>query len=353
MKKLLLLSLFIFPLFSNAQVLLTENFNSLNVGNISNETTGAVAGQGSYYLFSSNGTPPTTTTNAGVTNAQIVASGNASKGILLEGPNGDLGSRFVWKDGLSTLWSSRTTGNEIIELELDINPGAGTSTSRNTFGAYIFNAAGDRVLAGFTVRAATRELFLVAYSTPTGNPVGSYSYSLAAAPGIQLHANTVSRIGISYNVTTRLVTIKAPGLATGATVTGSSTATPPAEVDFIAFSGNTTAAPNSAAATMVMDNLSLKATATDSLLDNATFDSATTSFSVSPNPANDFITVSNSENILVNSISITDLNGRVVKQNSFTDVTNVQVNISDLSSGVYMMNITSDKGSVTKKIIKN
>jgi hypothetical protein len=58
-------------------------------------------------------------------------------------------------------------------------------------------------------------------------------------------------------------------------------------------------------------------------------------------------------NVLVNAISITDLNGRVVKQNSFTDVTNVQVNISDLSSGVYMMNITTDKGSVTKKIIKN
>ncbi|WP_407934909.1 T9SS type A sorting domain-containing protein, partial [Flavobacterium lindanitolerans] len=30
-----------------------------------------------------------------------------------------------------------------------------------------------------------------------------------------------------------------------------------------------------------------------------------------------------------------------------------QVNISDLSAGVYMMNINSDQGSVTKKIIKN
>lgn len=76
-------------------------------------------------------------------------------------------------------------------------------------------------------------------------------------------------------------------------------------------------------------------------------------FSVSPNPANDFITVSNSENIIVNRISITDLNGRVVKQNSYENVSNIQVNVSDLSSGVYMMNITSDKGSVTKKIIKN
>ncbi len=76
-------------------------------------------------------------------------------------------------------------------------------------------------------------------------------------------------------------------------------------------------------------------------------------FSVSPNPANDFIFVTNSDNILVSGISITDLNGRVVKQNSYTNVSNIQVNVSDLASGIYMMNIVSDKGSVTKKIIKN
>lgn len=76
-------------------------------------------------------------------------------------------------------------------------------------------------------------------------------------------------------------------------------------------------------------------------------------FSVSPNPANDFVTISNADNISVKAISITDLNGRVVKQNTYSNVTNVQVNVSDLASGVYMMSISSDKGSVTKKIIKN
>ena len=76
-------------------------------------------------------------------------------------------------------------------------------------------------------------------------------------------------------------------------------------------------------------------------------------FSVTPNPANDFISVSNSDNILVSGISIKDLNGRVVKQNSYANVSDIQVNVSDLASGVYMMNITSDKGSVTKKIVKN
>lgn len=79
----------------------------------------------------------------------------------------------------------------------------------------------------------------------------------------------------------------------------------------------------------------------------------TSKFAVSPNPANDFISVSNSDNILVSGISITDLNGRVVKQNSYTNVSDIQVNVSDLASGMYMMNITTDKGSVTKKIVKN
>jgi hypothetical protein len=76
-------------------------------------------------------------------------------------------------------------------------------------------------------------------------------------------------------------------------------------------------------------------------------------FSVSPNPANDFINISNADNTSVNAISITDLNGRVVKQNKYSNVTNVQVNVFDLASGVYMMSISSDKGVVTKKIIKS
>ncbi len=106
---------------------------------------------------------------------------------------------------------------------------------------------------------------------------------------------------------------------------------------------NTTASSTHA---LVIDNFSVTQT-----LKNTEF--IESKFSVSPNPANDFVTISNSENISVNSISMTDLNGRVVKQNSYSNVSEVQVNISDLASGVYMMNIKSDKGSVTKKIIKN
>lgn len=76
-------------------------------------------------------------------------------------------------------------------------------------------------------------------------------------------------------------------------------------------------------------------------------------FSVYPNPANNVVNIANGENMMVNKVTVTDLNGRTVKNVSFDNVANVQVNVSDLASGLYLMNITSDKGTATKKFVKN
>lgn len=76
-------------------------------------------------------------------------------------------------------------------------------------------------------------------------------------------------------------------------------------------------------------------------------------FSVFPNPANNVINISNAENILVNGVEIVDLNGRTVKSVKYDGVATAEINISELSSGLYMMNVSSDKGMTTKKIMKN
>lgn len=75
--------------------------------------------------------------------------------------------------------------------------------------------------------------------------------------------------------------------------------------------------------------------------------------SVYPNPANNVINIANAENILVNGVEIADLNGRTIKSSKFDGVANAEINVSDLASGVYMMTISSDKGTTTKKIVKN
>ncbi len=77
-------------------------------------------------------------------------------------------------------------------------------------------------------------------------------------------------------------------------------------------------------------------------------------FSTYPNPATNVINLTNAESIRVNAVNITDLNGRIVKSVKFTDApADIQINIADLSSGMYMMNISSDQGTAVKKIVKN
>lgn len=72
--------------------------------------------------------------------------------------------------------------------------------------------------------------------------------------------------------------------------------------------------------------------------------------SVYPNPVKSVVSFSNSSDAIISTIEIVDLNGKSVKKVS-ADSSN-QINVSNLSSGTYLMNINSDKGTATKKIIK-
>ena len=69
------------------------------------------------------------------------------------------------------------------------------------------------------------------------------------------------------------------------------------------------------------------------------------SFSVYPNPATNNVTIESNSAII--SIQIVDLTGAIVQtetQNTFS--------ILQLTKGVYLMNIKTDSGSVTKRLIK-
>ena len=84
----------------------------------------------------------------------------------------------------------------------------------------------------------------------------------------------------------------------------------------------------------------------------STTDFLASKLAVYPNPAKDLVTISNDSSIVVSTIQITDLNGRVVKNQNINAIQG-QVSIGDLSTGVYMMKIATDQGTVTKKIVKN
>lgn len=70
-------------------------------------------------------------------------------------------------------------------------------------------------------------------------------------------------------------------------------------------------------------------------------------FSMYPNPANDFVTVKS--NTTIENVQIISLDGRIVK-NSATS----SLNISDLSNGIYIVQVKTENGKIgSKKLIKN
>lgn len=74
-------------------------------------------------------------------------------------------------------------------------------------------------------------------------------------------------------------------------------------------------------------------------------------FSLFPNPTSSVFTIQ-SNNQLINSVQVTDINGRIVKNSSFETVTNATLDISDLKSGMYFVSVQTDNGFGTTKIMK-
>lgn len=112
----------------------------------------------------------------------------------------------------------------------------------------------------------------------------------------------------------------------------------------LAFHNNSPAV-GTAALSILLDNF----VASNEL---STDDFLASQLSIYPNPSSDVINITNASNILLNGVEIVDLNGRVVKSAKLNGVSEAQVNISDLSAGMYLMNVSSDQGTTTKKIVK-
>ncbi len=67
-----------------------------------------------------------------------------------------------------------------------------------------------------------------------------------------------------------------------------------------------------------------------------------------PIPANDILRVENINKIEIKTISLTSVNGQVIKQ---FDAQKTQLDISDISSGFYLLKISSKNGVITKKLL--
>ncbi|HRE77419.1 MAG TPA: choice-of-anchor J domain-containing protein [Flavobacterium sp.] len=73
---------------------------------------------------------------------------------------------------------------------------------------------------------------------------------------------------------------------------------------------------------------------------------------VYPNPTKDILNLSSSTT-LINSVEVTDLNGRIVKSFNLNGIAQTELNVSDLTSGMYFVSVETDLGIGSTKIVKN
>lgn len=72
-----------------------------------------------------------------------------------------------------------------------------------------------------------------------------------------------------------------------------------------------------------------------------------------PNPASDFITLSNPQNIQLRTIQLFDLTGRLIQKINVSEVlSEIQIDVSALHSASYILLISSEEASITKQLIK-
>jgi PKD repeat protein len=76
------------------------------------------------------------------------------------------------------------------------------------------------------------------------------------------------------------------------------------------------------------------------------------SFNLYPNPIRDFFTVNWSGETSMLGYRIFDINGRLMLQGNVTETGNLTVNVSSLASGSYILELTTDKGTVNKPLVK-
>jgi hypothetical protein len=79
----------------------------------------------------------------------------------------------------------------------------------------------------------------------------------------------------------------------------------------------------------------------------------TTNFAAYPNPAKNVLNLNSTTGVQIDQVQLADLNGRIVRNIETGSVTETQINMGDLASGVYFLKVQSSAGTGVKKIMKN
>lgn len=335
-KMTLLIACFFMAQFGSAQVLFEEDFDNYPAGHLNTDYTGTTTGQGGWRAER--------LANGSVVMAMVAP--EAGKGnVLTITTNGVATNEYVYirqDDGvIDALWNNRTAGNNVLKLEFEIygsvffysvvslsqstpyhiNPLI-QMTFAATTGHYISGGHAGSHLNGqlkqYDTTTFPYDMWIKAEMFIDYNTQKAYFY----IPTLNLfRADTLNPIPIGRDIPINI------GLRGGYLQ-------PTSVVKY--------------------DNIKLTAlqsvpTYIDALSTGEWFAST---FNLYPNPTENVVNITNSENMTVQQVAVYDVTGKQLSIHSFNNETEIQLNVENLASGVYMLHIETNEGAAVKKLVK-
>jgi len=341
---ILFISILIFAAqFTTAQVLYSENFDNLTLGNVGTDFTGNTPGQGGWYTLSQSTEIPVQNSN---NYFKIVTEPGRGKVLELAATPGK-GQIFLQKRGVDALWNNRNTGNNILKIEIDFYTGdqfSNGGTGLVTQGAIlalkpddIFNATSNDVIGFFAYRPDMESLSLF-----TASKTCFIKPNLSAST-IKLQTWVKLIYYLDFQKQRIYLVIPSNNFFSECLLDPTTTVK-----SFLLKSSNWIGNQATIPA-YKYDNFVISAVNTVPLSNK---DFISEKFNLYPNPAKNVVNITNVENIAVEKITVYDVNGKLIDTKTFSNKYAIQLDISAFSAGTYLLQIETTEGIAVKKVVK-
>src|SRR5690606_9515240 len=313
----------------SAQVLFEEDFNSYPAGHLNTDYTGATTGQGGWLVERH--------ANASATAMVVPETGKGN--VLTITTNGTFSNEYIGiiqDDGIiDALWSNRTTGKNVAKLEFEV------------YGSSFFIASGDLLNQGVNFMTLNFKSTTVhrIETYHTGSGVGFPILKQYDATTFPYNIWIKAELFIDYNTQKAYFYIPTLNLFRADAIINNSK-TP----DNIRFLGSSL----KSGSVVKFDNIKLTALqSVPAYIDALSTDEWLASqFNLYPNPAANVVNITNSENMQVQQVTVYDVTGKQLSMQTFNNETEIQLNVENLASGVYMLRIETNAGIAVKKLVK-
>ncbi|MBA5246254.1 T9SS type A sorting domain-containing protein [Marnyiella aurantia] len=332
------------------QVILNENFNALNNGNLGTNVAGTAAGQNGWFTLGGANADYQVTTIDAAHGKSMQIIGSNSYNAITPALNGRLAAQLTS--------AVANAGNNIVQVKFELYTGNSTGAGAAQMRVWGMDGATSRTIGGYYYDFATKTLYglatlnnLVAPVFPATTPAlgpWTFTYNLTAGPGVILTANTWYTLIYEYNKTTGVSTWRHPGGSGSTPTTGTTSLLMPGMTAEDIYFYNNSAPTNTVSNVIGVDNIMAQFGTAGSLSTDDVVNTVDVkgSLAIYPNPTSDILNIKTESKI--NAVSVVDMTGRKINVKVESD----KVDVSALPVGTYLINVETKDGISTEKFIK-